>query len=160
MTSMYCEREPETVRATGRGSCSPDLLHHIEHCPACTEARHIAQLLLPDAALLQSTLNLPQATRVWEKARSRAQTSALERASCVQAVLKAASFIYAAIFVIWSIRTFPILKHYSNLPVVSGEAASTSIAAAVFAASCIVSGLWYMLRKDKRENTLTHSGLG
>src|SRR5271156_6253648 len=122
MTSMYCEREPETVRATGRGPCSPDLLHHIEHCPACTEARHIAQALLPDAAILQSTLDLPLATQVWETAQSRAQASALERASRVLAVLKAAGFVYAAIFAIWSIRTFPIVKHYSILPVVNGAA--------------------------------------
>jgi len=156
---MHCEREPETVHATRHGSCSADLLHHIEHCTACTEARHIAQALLPEAVFLQSTVDLPPAMQVWESAQSKAQTFALERTSRVLTILKAAGFVYAAIFVVWSIRTFPIVKHYSILPAVTGEAASTSLAAAVIGASCIVSGLWYMLRKDKHVKALSHSGL-
>ncbi len=119
----------------------------------------MAQALLPDAAFLQSTVDLPPATQVWKSAQGNAQTFALERASRVLAVLKAAGFIYAAIFAVWSIRTFLVVRHYSILPVVNGEVASTSLAAVVIAATCIVSGLWYMLREDKRENTVSHPSL-
>jgi hypothetical protein len=159
MNSMYCEREPETVGAIRHGSCSADLLDHIAHCTACSEARHVAEALLPDAAFLQSTVDLRLATQVWENAQGKAQTFALKRASRVLVVLKAAGFIYATIFAVWSLRTFPVMKHYSILPVVNGEVASTYLAAVVIAATCIVSGLWYMLREDKRENTHSRPSL-
>jgi hypothetical protein len=73
-----CEREPEVVRALGRGELSGNLLQHAEACMVCSEVCAITRHLL----LVESSMEEPleSAASVWWRLNLRVRRQKIERA--------------------------------------------------------------------------------
>lgn len=146
---MRCEREGETIRALRSGSWPSDLLQHHEHCPDCRQTRQVAQALQQDAAPLQSHSGPRPAVHVWSAVQRRQKLAAFDRATRFLRLLKVAGILYAAVFVLWSLRALPGLPAESFLPGLTGKALSDSLAGAGLAAIFVCGGLIYAMRRDK-----------
>lgn len=156
MTAMQCKFEGETIRAYRSGSWPAELVRHCAQCADCRESLQVARALLADAGSLDLPAAIhagpPPAAQVWSAVQRRRKLDALDRATRVLRVLKIAGVVYAAVFLLWAVRTLPGVAAESVLPALNGRALSTSVAGGCVALLCVVSGLFYTLLKDERRS--------
>ena len=99
-----CEREPEVVRALGRGELSGNLLQHAGACVVCTEVCAITgHLLLVDSSMEEP---LESAAGVWWRLNLRMRRQKIERARLPlvwMARIFAATVLPATCLALWQV---------------------------------------------------------
>ena len=159
MKPQFCEHESAVVAALQRGMVPQELLHHVGHCPACSELLLIAEYLLDEAALGQEERLIPDAAVIWQKAQARAREKALARATLPIRIMRRGAFALAILASPWLILQFghPLagmpawLPHIPSLETDANWLATlTRTALFGIAATFVCIGLssWYMLREE------------
>jgi hypothetical protein len=120
-----CEREPEVVRALGRGELSGNLLQHAEACVVCGEVCAITRHLL----LVESSMEEPleSAAGVWWRLNLRMRHQKIERARLPlvwMGRIFAATVLLAACFALWQVS----LNTGVSYPLVVGLLALAAVA--------------------------------
>jgi hypothetical protein len=148
MNPMPCRYEGEMIQALRSGAWPAELERHREECADCRQALALAQALHEDAARLHLHSGPPPAAQIWAAAQRQEKNAALQRAAFVQRVLKIAGWVYAAVFLAWSLRSLPHLSGDPLRASLNGKILTDSVMGAAFAAICVCGGLWYALRND------------
>jgi hypothetical protein len=148
MNAMRCRYENEMIRALGAGALSESLMEHQKGCADCRDAIVVAQALRRDAGDLAARLSPPRSAQVWAAAERHRRMAALERATRFVFALKIAGLIYAAVLVLWGVRTLAVRA--VMLPGLNAGSLNATITGAGLAVLFVGGGLWYALRRDER----------
>lgn len=155
-----CDHEFDVSRAARTGFWPAALAEHAESCPACAETRTVTEALLGESARIAAENPVPDVTGIWLEARHRARLHLRRRAIFWFRALRALTFIYLPVILVWSLTQH--IQHrasvtedwkprlYSGFTSFLHSPAETFAATGVFlAAVCILMGSWYLLREAR-----------
>ena len=162
MNRVICEREDQTAAAIRSGAIDDETASHAQHCPACSDILLVSEFLREDCVLADHEQTaLPNASHIWQRARSQAQQEAVRLAMRPIRFMKIISIVAFACSP-WLRLLLPIGRELAaswsrafdfNFAFVSKVWPTAANQAAVllgFGAATILLSLssWYMLRQE------------
>lgn len=162
MNRVICGREDQTAATIRNGAIDDETASHAQHCPACSDILLVREFLRADCFLADHEQSaLPDASHIWQKARSRAQQEAVRLAMRPIRFMKIIAIIAFACSP-WLRLLLPIGREFAvswsrtldfNFAVVSKvwpAAANQAVILLGFGSATILLSLgsWYMLRQE------------
>lgn len=142
MTQRTCERESSIVDATRSGQWSADLEDHLTTCAVCTEAKHVAELLLQHAAVLSTQIQPSAASVVWQRMQAQRRRLALKRATQCVTLMSVLAGMYAAVLAGWYLPRLWHPQLPTDISPLSSEVllagVLTAVVAVLLGACCMV----------------------
>lgn len=152
-----CIHEGDVSRAARTGFWPAALLEHVESCPACAETRTVTHALRGESVRIAQESRPPDATRIWFEARHRARLHLRRRAIFWFRALRALTFTYLPVILIWTLAQRGSPAHEVWKPhlrtdfsaLLTGPAEVFALSGVLLAAVCILMGSWYLLREAR-----------
>ena len=156
MTPQICEKEQAVLAALQNGNLRGDLLVHLETCPLCSEMAMAVEVLGPEAARLERSLNPPDPALIFRRAQQRAREEALARATLpiritlactvVVSILSTPSLVAYCMRLPWeSLLLRPVYFLQRNLPDALPGSMVIGMAATLV---CVALSSWFVLREE------------
>jgi hypothetical protein len=154
----YCEKEQAVVAALRSDSLYDDLLVHVGNCPFCSEVLLVINYLQEETAFAQDEPNMPDASRIWQRAQCLAREKIVAKATLPIRIVRTFACVAAIFAIPWLIlvllklplgmadlglRYFPLLDRPWSSTLTSTMLFSISVALI-----CIGFSSWYMLREE------------
>lgn len=114
MTRAHCEREEQTSAAIRNGTIDPAAAAHAQQCPFCSDILLVSEFLRQGSALTDRERNaLPDATRIWQAARVRANQQAVHLALRPIRLMKVVA-VLAIVFSPWLHLLLPFARELAS----------------------------------------------